>query len=144
MSFKRILIAVDGGSAAIKAGQAGIDLARSLGAKLATIYVVDPAVEYSGDLSLSPDEVKEVAQEKDAEVLAKLKASLPLPDDAEHFVRVGQAAVVIDKMAVDWGADVIVIGSHGRTGISRIILGSVSDDLVHRSSCPVIVVRESE
>lgn len=142
MSFKRILIAVDGGTAAINAARAGIDLAATLQAKLATVYVVDPELGYGADISLSPDEMRLIAEGKDAEILAKLKQNLDLPADAEHFVRVGHAPDVIDKAATDWSADLIVIGSHARTGISRIILGSVADALIHKATCPVMVVRE--
>ena len=143
MSFKRILIAVDGGSAAIKAARAGIDLAAALGASLATVYVVDPEIGYGADISLSPEEMKEIADGKDAEVVKKLAQSLDLPAGAEHFVRIGHVADVIDKAATDWRADLIVIGIHGRTGLGRIVMGSVSERLIHKATCPVMVIRET-
>ncbi len=142
MSFKRILVAVDGGSVALNAAQTGLALANALGAKLATVYVVDPELGYGGDIVLSASDAQAIAHDKDAEVLARLRQSLNLPADAEHFVRIGHVAHVIDRAATDWAADLIVIGSHARTGLSRIVLGSVSETLIHTSTCPVLVVRE--
>lgn len=54
----------------------------------------------------------------------------------------GQACHTILNMAADWPADAIVIGSHGRTGLDRVLLGSVSEGVSRRAMCPVQVVRE--
>jgi nucleotide-binding universal stress UspA family protein len=56
----------------------------------------------------------------------------------------GDAADVICKEAADRGADVIVVGTHGRTGLKRLFLGSVSEHVVRRAPCPVLVVRLDE
>jgi nucleotide-binding universal stress UspA family protein len=61
-----------------------------------------------------------------------------------EFVPVGDAASEIAKAAEDWPADLIVIGSHGRGGIRRALLGSVAEGVMRQASCPVLVVRGKE
>ena len=63
---------------------------------------------------------------------------------ASAYVIEGDARHTILDMAVDWPADAIVIGSHGRTGLDRVLLGSVSEGVARRAMCPVQVVRESK
>ena len=142
MSFKRILVAVDSSKVAVTATQIAIGLGADLGARVATLFVVDPEIGYGGDIGLSPADLQAVADGRDADILARLRQGLDLPADTEHFVRIGPVADIIDKTALDWFADLIVIGSHGRTGLGRLVLGSVSDAVIHKATCPVLVIRE--
>ena len=57
------------------------------------------------------------------------------------FIERGSAYAEIVRCAENWGADYIAIGSHGRTGLSRVVLGSVAERVVARASCPVLTVR---
>jgi len=57
-------------------------------------------------------------------------------------VEIGDAATTICDVAAELGVDVIVVGSHGRRGISRLFLGSTSEHVVRNAPCPVLVVRE--
>ena len=61
--------------------------------------------------------------------------------DAVPVVQDGDAATGILQMAAEWNTDLIVMGSHGRHGLQRLLLGSVSDVVVRRASCAVLVVR---
>lgn len=54
---------------------------------------------------------------------------------------VGNPAIVICKAAQEWGADLILIGNRGRTGLSELVLGSVSNHVMHRASCSVLVMK---
>lgn len=63
--------------------------------------------------------------------------------DAEHQVRTGQPAAELIATAKETGADLIVVGSHGRTGLARLALGSVSRNVLHHAPCSVLVVRPS-
>src|SRR5262245_11234222 len=62
--------------------------------------------------------------------------------EAEKLVRTGDPKVVIVEEASDWGADVIAVGSHGLSGITRWLLGSVAQSVVSHAPCSVYVVRE--
>ena len=56
----------------------------------------------------------------------------------------GPAADLIVRQAKKWGADLIVIGTHGRRGFSRFVLGSVAEDVLRRAPCPVLAVRRGD
>jgi nucleotide-binding universal stress UspA family protein len=60
------------------------------------------------------------------------------------FIQVGKPATEIVKAAQEWPADLIVIGSHGRGGVQRLLLGSVADGVMRHAKCPVLVVRSEE
>ena len=144
MSFKRILIPVDGSAQSAHAAATGRDLAQALGAEIATVYVVEPPVSYSGEIGIPPEELLEVADRDDRAALAELRRNVRLPEEARHFVRVGHPADVIGKVAAEWPADLIVIGSHGLGGLGRALLGSVADAVVRHAPCPVLVVRKAK
>jgi nucleotide-binding universal stress UspA family protein len=61
-----------------------------------------------------------------------------------EFIHVGKTATEIVKAAKDWSADLIVIGSHGRGGVDRLLLGSVAEAVMRHAACPVLVVRAEE
>jgi nucleotide-binding universal stress UspA family protein len=61
----------------------------------------------------------------------------------EVFLEDGEGYAAIVKRADAWGADLIVVGSHGRTGLSRVLLGSVAEKVVRHASCPVLVARKA-
>jgi nucleotide-binding universal stress UspA family protein len=79
------------------------------------------------------------------EVQAKLEELVAAPAAnirrISLHVRVGKPDVEIAQLASDLGADIIVVGSHGLTGIARLVLGSVSESLVRRAPCPVLAYR---
>jgi universal stress protein A len=77
--------------------------------------------------------------------LAKLVASeVPNEIPADTLVRVGSPAREIVEIARNLPADLIVISTHGRTGLKHVFLGSVTEHVVQRAPCPVFVVRERE
>jgi universal stress protein A len=86
------------------------------------------------ELSLPPDH--EIAQ-----VLANLGERVPIPSDATRFVPVGDPVESIVGTARGWPADLVVIGSHGRDGLNRVLLGSVAEGVTRHAPCPVLVVR---
>ena len=66
---------------------------------------------------------------------------LALPASTLQFVQTGAPAAAIVNAALEWPADLIVIASHGRTGVRRALLGSVAEGVMRNASCPVLVVR---
>lgn len=142
MGFARILIAIDGSKIAIEAAQAGLELAAALGAQCRTLLVVDPPIAAAGDIGLSPDELELLTTDAEQKVLTDLKAHVRFPAGTDHWVRVGHPAGVIVEVAEAWPADLIVVGSHGRSPLSKALLGSVADAVARRATCPVLVVRK--
>ena len=143
MSFSRILIAVDGSQSSFEAARTGFALAATLGAKMATIYAVEPRIAYTAAMAVMPGDLlpDPEAEGKDAE--QALRAAVSVPDAAEMLVRsgVGPVAQIITDAASEWQADLVVIGSHGRSGFGRVLLGSVAEAVVRGAPCPVLVVR---
>lgn len=81
------------------------------------------------------------AREAGARIVADFRARLTLGSDAVQFVPEGPPGAEIVKVARQWQADLIVIGSHGRRGIRRALIGSVAEAVVRQAPCPVLVVR---
>jgi universal stress protein A len=141
MGFKRILIAVDGSEIGVHATRVGLELALALKAQVAFIHVIAAALSddawmpvASLELTLPPDH--EITQ-----VLATLGEGAPIPSDAPRFVPVGVPVELIVGTARSWPADLVVIGSHGRDGLNRFLLGSVAEGVTRHAPCPVLVVR---
>jgi nucleotide-binding universal stress UspA family protein len=142
MAFTRILIAVDTSEIGVHAALVGLELASALGAQVAFIHVIGPALSddawmpvASLELTLRPD--SEITQ-----VLESLAGRVPIPKDATKFAPVGDPVDSIVGAARGWPADLVVVGSHGRDGLGRVLLGSVAEGVVRHAPCPVLVVRK--
>lgn len=141
MSFRKILIAVDSGPVAANAAGVGADLARSLGAEVALITTVDTSSDFGGETGVSPKELLEQVRQEGKRLLAGFRKRLSLDASALEFVQQGAPSDEIVKAAKEWPADLIVIGSHGRGGITRALVGSVAEGVMRQAPCPVLVVR---
>ncbi len=62
----------------------------------------------------------------------------------EHHLVVGDPATSISELAKSQGADLIVMGTHGRTGLRRLLMGSVAEAIVRRAPCPVFIMKEPQ
>ncbi|HTR87090.1 MAG TPA: universal stress protein [Reyranella sp.] len=140
MPFQKILIAVDSDPIALHAAEVGVRLATALQAQIALVHSLDPSMVYAPEGGLSADEFDQIAQRDGKRLIADIRARLPEGTRAFDFVLRGNAPDEIVKAAKDWGADIIVIGSHGRRGVTRAVMGSVAEAVLRRSSCPVFVV----
>lgn len=145
--FKNILLATDGSAASEHAAQLAVSLARTHGAKLTALYVADP-YPYMGVGEVNPmgyQAYSAAAQQLAAQAHSKV----------DSFCKQGGAAVALEarlvedvaaasgivQTATEVGADLIVVGSHGRSGIARLMLGSVATKVVAESPIPVLVCR---
>lgn len=143
--FQRILLATDGSAASGHAAQLAVDLAKVHGAGITALYVVDP-YPYLGIGEANPlgfqaymSAALEHAAQAHAQVMTQCeKAGVPCqPRLAEDVT----AANGIVESARQVEADLVVIGSHGRTGIARLMLGSVASKVVAECPVPVLVAR---
>lgn len=142
MSFERILIAVDESAFAAHAARVGVELAKSLTAEIAFIYVVDPSVARAApELGVPADELIATNQQEGKSLLAAFRERAGASLAALEFLEIGKPAAKIVEGAKSWPADLIVIGSHGRSGVERLLLGSITESVVRNASCPVLVVR---
>jgi universal stress protein A len=146
MNFRRILIAVDSGPVAVNAAEVGAELARALQAEMAFVNVVDSSLCYPdpADAVVPTDELIALAKQEAKKLVSDFHQRLTPQSTALEFLLVGSPATEIVKAAKEWPADVIVIGSHGRRGLGRTLLGSVAERVMRHAPCPVLVVRAKE
>ncbi|TXH90224.1 MAG: universal stress protein [Rhodoferax sp.] len=145
--FKHILLATDGSSASAHAASVAVGLARTHGAKLTALYAVDP-YPYVGLGEVNPmgfQAYMSAAQEHAASAHASVSAlcnegGAQVQLEAKLVEDVSAASGIVQAAQAE-GADLIVVGSHGRTGIARLMLGSVAAKVVAESPVPVLVVR---
>lgn len=119
----------------------GIELARSLKAEIALIRVTESPTAYGVDAGISARELMAQARREDQKLLAGVRERLSLPASVQEFLPAGDPATEIVNAAKEWPADIIVLGSHGRGGVSRALLGSVAEAVTRHAPCPVLVVR---
>ena len=131
MSFRRILVAVDFEPLSAHTIDVAVDLARAVGAELAFVHVADP--EARQRLGLAVDDTRALLA-----AAVERAGTSPRP---QELPRVGRPAPQILEAAQEWRADLVVISSHGRHGVKRVLLGSVAEEVVRHASCPVLVVR---
>lgn len=143
--FQRILFATDGSAASDHAATLAVDLARTHGAKLTALYVVDP-YPYLGIGEANPlgfQAYMSAAQQHAAEAHQKvldLCAKAGVTCQPRLVEDVAASTGIVDS-ARELGCDLIVVGSHGRTGVKRLMLGSVAARVVAESTIPVLVAR---
>jgi nucleotide-binding universal stress UspA family protein len=144
--FKHILLATDGSAASENAARLAVGLARAHGSRLTALYVIDP-YPYLGIGEANPmgfqaymSAATSHAAEAHAKVIEMCKGDPAVDVHARVAEDVGASSGIV-QMAGELGADLIVVGSHGRTGIPRLMLGSVAAKVVAESRLPVLVAR---
>jgi nucleotide-binding universal stress UspA family protein len=142
MPFKRILIAVDTSEIGAHATLVGLELASALGAKIALIHAIAPAFSDGAWFAAASPELTKPPDDEIMRVLAGLRGRATIPAEAEHFVPMGDPVKSITAVARDWPADLVVIGSHGRDGVDRALLGSVAEGVARHAPCPALIVRK--
>ena len=143
--YKKILIATDGSEYTKKAIDYGIDIAINTGAKLQAIYVVDTGAYKSIPLS-APQEYAYSILKQEGDMAIKYVADMVEAAglEVEGIIAEGHPADEIIKYAEKNSIDLIVMGTLGKSGLDRFLLGSVADKVIRNSKIPVIVVPVKE
>jgi universal stress protein A len=137
--LRKILVPIDFSDCSKKALAYAIPFAKQFGAELTLLHVVEP---YPAVPEMAPYDVETV--EEGRLELEELKKSLGGAVRFTTLVRLGAPPTEITSAARELDADLIVISTHGRKGLSRVFLGSTAEKVVRSASCPVLIVRESE
>jgi nucleotide-binding universal stress UspA family protein len=135
--FETILLATDGSAASEPASEQAIDLAIQVHARLLVVSVV-PSSHQPSEAAEGDADLRDSLAARAQGLVQRAKAA---GADATFLVWEGEAGDAIVAAADSEGADLIVVGSHGRSGVSRFFIGSVSDYVVRHAHCPVMVVR---
>jgi nucleotide-binding universal stress UspA family protein len=138
--LETILLATDGSLESVPASEQAIDLAIQVDARLLVVSVVastrQPSEAAGGGVTASDS--RDSLSTKAQGIVQRARAA---GADATYLVWEGEAGEAIVAAADSENADLIVVGSHGRSGVSRFLIGSVSDFVVRHAHCPVMVVR---
>jgi nucleotide-binding universal stress UspA family protein len=142
--FRRILAATDFSESAENAWRFALGLARAHGSELILMHV---AAELPSLPEVAVPQVEEVyvAQRRWAEQALEQRVGTAKAAGltARWLVAAGSPAAVIAKTTADEGADLVVVGTQSRTGLDRLVVGSVAERVVRTSPCPVLVVKSA-
>ncbi len=143
--YKRILVPVDGSPTSLNGLKEAVGLAKATGARLRILHVVDGLAfiaDHGGYVSDT-----EVFRRSGEKMLAKIMPRVQQQVRADSVVVEnisGRAADTIIDMAKEWRADLIIMGTHGRRGVNRLVFGSDAELVIRTAPVPVMLVRSPE
>jgi nucleotide-binding universal stress UspA family protein len=144
--YKRILVPVDGSTTSMNGLEKAIRLSKASGAKLRILHVVD-GIAFSREHSMftaTAEKFRESGKKLIKEVMARVKKQGIQADSRLVENLTGRAADTIAKEAGKWKADVIVMGTHGRRGFNRLMLGSDAELVARTATVSVLLVQPSK
>ena len=145
--FKRVLIPVDGSQTSNRALTTALQLARETGGLVRLLYVVEELAHLSGydQFAVSSADMAAIVRESGQKVLDDSMAIAAAAGvQVDHVLvdtftqRLGE---VVAAAAKAWHADLVVVGTHGRRGIGRVLMGSGAEEIIRLAPVPVLVVR---
>lgn len=143
--ISKILVPIDFSEYSKSALNYAIDFARNFNSELNLIYVVEPVI-YPPDFSMGQIAIPSVDAEMDKRAAIELSklAKNEIPDDIKcnTIIRTGKPFLEIIECAQEGNIDLIIIASHGHTGVEHILFGSTADKVVKKAPCPVLTIRE--
>lgn len=138
MAYKKILIAVDSSEYSMKAAKKGLELAHQLNATAALLFVVDIS-KTLGNIDAGITHEQALIVLKKEQTLDELSEMYD-GKEVMKFMPEGKPEEDILKTAENWKADLLVLGTHGRTGLKHLLVGSIAEHVIRHSVIPVMVV----
>ncbi|KAA3658764.1 MAG: universal stress protein [Chloroflexi bacterium] len=151
--FQKILVPLDGSIAAENALNLAVDMARCYGGEVTVLHVQEEALDVgtaaiaraTGLATGSSDQATAIMrQQAEAYLREVVHKHIDAGVQILTVVTSGQAAECILRFAKEQSLDLIVMATHGRTGLRRLAFGSVTEDVLHDATCPVVVIRPPE
>jgi len=143
MDFKKIIIAVDNSICAEKAAKTGYEMAFKFNSEVALINIIEPApAAVNPDFTLAPVflETYDNSEENSHQLLKEIADKYSNGIATTYLSIIDTASHGIIQQAQEWGANLIVIGTHGRGGLYHFLMGSVAEHVARKSACPVLIV----
>jgi nucleotide-binding universal stress UspA family protein len=150
MLIKKILIGIDNSKFAEHAAKYGFDIAHKFKAHVGLVHIVEPVMmPYtnsgdplmgSSDMAVADIDIINIQNNASKVIIDAIIKKFGDGLDVTHFSEFGDTADGIISCSKEFGADMIVIGTHSRTGIDRLLMGSVAEHVVRHSEVPVLVV----
>ncbi|MBZ0201357.1 MAG: universal stress protein [Ignavibacteriaceae bacterium] len=144
-NINKILIPIDFSDYSKNSLRFAVNFTKCFNAKLYLIYVVEPVI-YPPDFSMGQLAIPSMDLEMDKRALEELKklAEMDIPSGIEvkTIVKTGKPFIEIIETAEEEDIDLIIISTHGHTGVEHILFGSTAEKVVRKAPCPVLTVRE--
>ncbi|HYA77268.1 MAG TPA: universal stress protein [Verrucomicrobiae bacterium] len=143
-SVKKILVPTDGSEHSMRAAEYGISIAKMVGAQILVIFVVDEVViDQMAIAKITEREVAERELKEDGKGYLKYVMSMAEREGvpSSSLISEGRPFERIVHVAKDLNVDLIVMGTYGRRGAERILIGSVAERVIEYASCPVLVIK---
>ncbi len=139
-NYKHILVGLDLSEESEEVIARATALAAAAGAKLSLAHVIEPLTfAYGGDIPVDLTEIQTQLESQAKQKLSSLGTSIQVSDEDQHVI-VGQPVDEIHSLAESIGADLIIVGSHGRKGLA-LLLGSTANGVIHGAKTDVLAVR---
>jgi len=147
--YNRILVPVDGSPTSDRGLAEAIKLAKLTGARLLLLHAVDlAAVTVSAEAGAAAVSIYEAMREGGEEIIARARDTVAKAGITAETVLsdtlTGRLCDLVVDHATKWQADLVVIGTHGRKGVGRLLLGSDAEQIVRTAPVPVLLVRTSD
>jgi universal stress protein A len=144
ITIKSILCPVDFSEASLNAVRYACEFAKAMNAKVYLLNVVEPRPMVA-DMSMNYIPLEEDLEKAATEDIDVMKSDIVKKGIAAlSDIRIGQPADIILTLAADPEINLVIMGSHGKTGLSRLLMGSVAEEVVRKSPCPVLIVKAQE
>jgi universal stress protein A len=138
--YSHVLVAVDLTEESRSVAKRACALGKAYDAELSCVHVIEPlSLAYGGDIPMDLSTIQEQIQETSRTHLTEFASTLDIPSPNQHLI-FGRPETEIDTLANQIGADLIVVGSHGRHGLA-LLLGSTANGVLHGAPCDVLAVR---
>jgi nucleotide-binding universal stress UspA family protein len=140
MPFTKILIAVDDSAESMTAARCGFELAHNLKASVGVLYVIDKGKEVvSADLGITAEDSQGALREGATNTVEQYIKMYDGIDQVFRFTPEGDPEKEIINIATEWRADLIVMGTHARSGLDRMMTSSVAEHILRHAEIPVLV-----
>ena len=138
--FEKILIATDGSERNRAAVEEGLRIGRGYGSTVYAVYVVDVSAFESASADVMIGDTWAVIQREAEDALARIR-TMAEGVNLETIILEGKPAAEIVRFATEKGIDLIIIGTQGKRGLERLLLGSVAEQVIRTAPCKVLVVK---
>ncbi len=147
VNLKKILVPQDFSEYSLHALKYAVTFAQIFNSELIVLHIVEPIV-YPADFSFGqvsiPAMEEEIRKHSEEQLNELVEKEIPKDVKSTALIRVGKPFIEIVEIAKSESADLIVISSHGRTGMDHVLFGSTADKVVRKAPCPVLTIRPHE
>ena len=145
MLFNKILIAVDNSPFSLYAAKKGFALAHQLNASVGIVSVIDKSKEvFNTDLGITPEQSSTVLLKQAEEIIEQLIKLYDGIGEVFRFTPEGFPKAEILNIINEWEPDLVIMGSHGHSGLQHLLMGSVTEYIIKHTDVPVMVCHKKK